>query len=305
MYAQFLITFREALEVSLIVSILMAYLVRTGKSSYTRYIWYGLFIAVVMSILFGITIWLIYGGLSEANTKLFEGVAAIIAVVVLTSMIIWMAFKGRYLKQELQTRVEVAVAKGTAVALIGLAFLLVFREGFETVLFLTPFSIGDGFGTMAGASAGIVFSLIFAYIFFKIGMNINLSRFFYFSSILLIFLAAGLLGYGIHELIEYREAAGLSIGWYGEIAYDLGIAKDSIFYHKGAVGSIAAVMFGYSAKMEVGRVFGHILYLAMFLPLTILAYKKPELFDSFTKLWKSFKKVDLDQNNFGNKNNGS
>jgi high-affinity iron transporter len=302
MLGQFLITFREALEAALLMSIVLAYLVRSGKGYYSRYIWYGVFTAVFASVIVGLIVWAFYGGLTEADTKLFEGIAALIAVIVLTSMILWMAVKGRFLKKEIQDKVDQAVKKGTVMALVGLAFVLIFREGFETVLFLTPFSINDGFGTMLGLALGLTSALLLAFIIFKVGKKIELKKFFYFSSLLLIFLAAGLLGYGIHELIEYQEVVGAEVGWYGQIAYDLGIAKDSIFYHKGAVGSVFAVMFGYSVKMEWGRVIAHLLYIGIFIPLTIVIYKKPELLNAFTKLVDKFRSYFLKRRNLINDN---
>jgi high-affinity iron transporter len=284
MLGQFLITFRETLEAALIISIIVAYLVRTKKSELTSSIWLGVGIAVAVSVILGIIIWSIYGGLSEANSKLFEGVAALIAVAVLTYMIIWMAVKGKELKGEIQKGVDTAIQKGTAIGFIGLAFVLVFREGLETVLFLTPFGIDDAGGTMAGALLGITFALAISFAIFKVGMNIDLKKFFYFSSLLLIFLAAGLAGYGIHELIEYREVTGAELGLLSSYAFNLGIDSDSIFYHKGVVGSIFAVMFGYSVKMEWARLIVHMGYLAVFIPTTILAYKKPEKLEGLYKL---------------------
>lgn len=295
MFGQYLISFREVLEAALITTIILAYLTRTGKSNYSRYIWYGIIIAVAASTVFGIGIWAFFGGLSEANTKLFEGTAAIIAVVVLTSMIIWMAFKGRYLKTELQEKVDTVIQTGTVLSLVGFAFVVVFREGFETVLFLTPFGAADSYGTIIGALLGIVSALVIAYIIFRIGKNISLKNFFYFSSLLLIFLAAGLLGYGVHELIEYREVVGSEGGWLTTYAYDLGIAKDSLFYHKGALGSIFAVMFGYSVKMEWARVIAHLLYLFIFIPLTVIAYKKPEKFGFIITKWEKIKSIIVDR----------
>lgn len=124
-------------------------------------------------------------------------------------------------------------------------------------------------------------------------MKINLRKFFYFSSLLLILLAAGLLGYGLHELIEYQEEIGNEVGWLGESAYNLNIAKDSIWHNKGIVGSVFAVMFGYTVKAEWLRVIAHVVYLAIALPLIILIYKKPEYFDGIFKMKKMLQKDGL------------
>jgi len=284
MFGQYLISFREVLEAALITSIILVYLKRTGKEELLRYVWSGVIIAVLASITMGLFVWIAYGEFSGESMKLFEGVTALIAVAVLTSMIIWMATKGKYLKEELQSKLGTAVKKGSMLGLMGLAFIIVFREGFETVLFLTPFMANDMASTMTGAALGIISSSIIAYAIFGLGIRIKLGRLFYFSSILLIFLAAGLAGYGTHELIEYQEVTGAEVGWFGSNAFDLGIQESSILHHKGVIGSVLAVMFGYSASMEWGRLIVHVLYIAVFIPLTIISYKKPEIFGHLIRL---------------------
>jgi high-affinity iron transporter len=147
----------------------------------------------------------------------------------------------------------------------------VFREGLETVLFLTPFLVEDAVGTVVGLLLGVVTSVVLVYAIFFAGMKISIGRFFYFTSILLVLLAAGLAGSGIHELIEYTGPA--SWGWLGQYAYNLNIPETSLFHHKGAVGSIFAVMFGYTVEAEWARVIVHILYLAVVMPLVIWVYR--------------------------------
>jgi len=272
MLGQYLITFREALEAALIASIILAYLIRTKKEHLTRYIWLGIFLALITSVIIAAIVGIFYGGLSDAETKLFEGLAALIAVAVLTGMIIWMALKGKNIDTQLNEDVAKAVSKGTMASLVIFSFILIFREGFETVLFLIPFGTSDPVGTVGGALIGIASAVVISYLIFKVGIKINLSRFFYFTSILLVLLAAGLFGYGIHELIEVNAGTG----WLSSYAFNLGLANGSMFHHKGIVGSVFAVLFGYSSKMEWGRVIGHVLYLLVFLPITVIAYKKPE-----------------------------
>ena len=208
MIGQFLLAFREGLEAALITAIVLAYLRRTNRSGLSRYIWYGIYAAVAASLIFGVSIWLIYGGLAESAKAVFEGVAALFAVSVLSSMIYWMAAKGRELRTELERRVEAIATRGATVPLIAFAFVVVFREGLETVLFLTPFFLEDATSTLVGGSLGIVASSASAYAIFVVGMRINMRKFFYFTSLLLILLAGGLAGYGVHELIEYPEEMG-------------------------------------------------------------------------------------------------
>ncbi|WP_042699689.1 FTR1 family iron permease [Thermococcus sp. PK] len=269
----FLITFREALEAAIIVAIIIAYLKRTGREKQIKDVWTGVGLSVLASVILGGAILKIYGGLEEK--ELFEGIASYLAVVVLTSMIYWMATKGRNIKAEIESKVSEAISP---LALIGFTFIVVFREGLETVLFLTPFATQDLVGALTGLLVGIVGALALSYLIYGVGMRINLRTFFYYSSILLVFVAAGLAGYGTHELIEWAEEEGMHLGFIEEPAYDLGIPKESVFHHKGAIGSIFAVLFGYSVKMEWGRVIVQFGYLIFGLYLVLRAYgKEPSL----------------------------
>ena len=275
MLGQYLITFREVLEAALITAILLSYLIRTERRALTVYVWYGVYIATALSLGLGASIWLIYGALPKTTQLLFEASAAFIAVIVLSSMIYWMAIKGRYLKRGMEQRIEAIATRGSIIGLISIAFIVVFREGLETVLFLTPFLLKDAVGTLGGALIGTVTALILAYAVFVTGIKIDLRRFFFFTSILLILLAGGLAGYGVHELLEYYERVNVETGWLGEPAYILNIPEGHLLHHKGLIGSIFAVMFGYTVKAEWGRVIIHIAYLVVALPLVIWIYKRP------------------------------
>jgi high-affinity iron transporter len=277
LFAQFLLAFREALEAALITAIILAYLARTKRNPLTRYAWYGVYLAVAASLVLGASIGFIYGGLVEPAKALFEGVAALIAVFVLSSMIYWMATKGKEIKIEMEKQLETIVTRGTTIALISFSFIVVFREGLETVLFLTPYLVTDAVGTLVGAFLGVAASLALAYAIFIAGMKINIRKFFYFTSILLVLLAGGLAGYGVHELVEYSEEMEIELGWLGEPAYALDIPENSLFHHKGAVGAIFAVMFGYTVKAEWARVIVHLAYLAIALPLVIGIYRKDRI----------------------------
>lgn len=272
MIGQYLIAFRESLEAALIISIVLAYLMRTGRKPLSRYVWFGVASALAASAALGFAIWVAYGTLSESAQALFEGVAALIAVGVLSSMIYWMAAKGRELRNEVERRVETIATRGAALGLVSFAFVAVIREGLETVLFLTPFVVTDAPATVAGLLLGTATSLAFGYAVFVTGMRVNVRRFFYFTSILLVLLAGGLTGYGVHELVEYTGSAAWGI--LGQPAYSLSIPADSPLHHKGVIGSVFAVMFGYTIQPEWARLFVHFGYLAVALPLVMYAYRR-------------------------------
>jgi len=271
---QFLLVFRETLEAALITTVTLTYLIRTGRKQLTRHVWYGVGFASVASFSSGAFVWLLYGGFSGLVKALFEGVAALLAVFVLSSMIYWMATKGRRIKMEIEEQVEDLAERGAAYALTSFSFVVVFREGLETVLFLAPFLVTDFGGTFIGTLVGFVASLVFSWAVFILGVKINMQRFFLFTSLLLVLLAGGLAGYGVHELLEYSDGIGVEVGWLAEKAYVLDVPEDSPFHHKGFVGSVLAVMFGYTVAPEWGRLVVHFTYLILTLPLVTSVYRK-------------------------------
>ena len=274
MIGQLIIVLREGFEAALIISIISAYLLKTNRRALIRYVWYGVSASLVVGVLFGAAIWLFYGSLSESSQVLFEGLAAWIAVIVLSSMIYWMASKGKYLRREIERRVERVSSKNVLMGFFALSFILVFREAVETVLFLIPFMINDMSGSIIGGLIGAVISILLAYIIFILGVKIDIKRFFYFTSILLILLAGGLAGYGTHELIEYAELSGIDLSWFAEYAFILPISEDNPLHNKNIIGSILSVLFGYSTKFEWGRLLVQGAYLLLSLPSIIWIYRK-------------------------------
>ena len=291
MLGQYLLSFREALEAAVILSIVISYLSKTGNRQLTRYVWLGTTFALLASAVIAVSIASVYGGLSATAAKLFEGIAALVALTVLTAMILWMAFRGKMLKEEINERVGHVVDRKVAWGLATFSFVAVFREALETVLFLVPFGAGDPSGTVAGAVLGLASALVISFLIFSVGIRIDLRRFFYFSSLLMIFLAAGLFGYGVHEIVDYQKAVGTDTGWLGSYAFDIGIREGDPLHHKGAVGAVFAVLFGYSVRMEWARVIVHTAYLAAFIPLVVLAYRRPGLFDRIRMVAAGLKRI--------------
>jgi len=301
MIAQYVIAFREIFEAALIVGILLVYLSKTSQKDVMNKFWMGVASAVIASIAISIIVWAAFGELPEESMTLFEGIAAIIAVIILTTMILWMSFQGRHMQEELQSKVDRAILRGSSFGFFILAFIVVFREGFEIILFLLPFGATDAGGTVTGAVLGLITALAIAYAIFRFGVKIELRKLFYFTSILLILLAAGIFGHGIHELIDNQKAIGIDTGWFGAPAYDLGLPANSLFHDEGVIGSVLAALFGYASEMEWGRLILQIAYLAIFLPVTVLAYRRPELFDFliWRKKGNSEKRAKEDDNEKG------
>lgn len=258
MITSFLITFREALEAALIVTIIIAYLNKIGKREYSRYLYLGTGLAVLASLIVGWGVIVLYGSLSKDAERIFEGVASITATIVLTYMIIWMAKNATSIKGELQAKVDFAVTTGQVVGIVTLAFVSVFREGIETVLFLTTLSFTDPSGTIIGMTLGLSTVLILSYLMLKGVYRMNLQKFFKYTSVLLIIFAAGLFGYGIHELIEADLLPSIVDQVWNINPPDI----THPLHEKGFIGSILKALLGYDGNPELLRVIAYLGYWA-------------------------------------------
>jgi high-affinity iron transporter len=206
MGAAFLITLREGMEAALIVAIILAYLRAVGRSDRFSLVWTGVAVALGLSLLAGGVIFAIAGGLPHTAGEIFEGVATLLAVVVLTWMIFWMRRNAINIKGELQGKVDLALASGSGLALVALSFFVVVREGLETVLFLFgAFQAGtetSGALKFLGAVLGLAVAVVLGILIYRGGIRLNLRTFFRVTGILILVVAASLLVYGIHELYE-------------------------------------------------------------------------------------------------------
>ncbi|RLG48534.1 MAG: ferrous iron transporter [Thermoproteota archaeon] len=274
MLGQFIIIVREGFEAVLIISLILAYLDRIKRRDLFRYVWYGISIAVLMSLVAGSLVWLLFGTIPIHVQGLFEGIVAWLAAIVISWMVYWMATRGRNIRNDVLERIELITTHGAVIELTSLSFLAVFREGMESVLFLIPFFLNEPLDTLIGSFLGGFVAFLLAYLIFNLGLRIDLHDFFYFTSILLLLLAGGLVGYGTHEIIEYLEYSGVRLGWLAEDAYVLPITSDSPMHHKNVVGSILAVMFGYSVRAEWARVILHLTYLAVSMYVITRTYRK-------------------------------
>jgi high-affinity iron transporter len=198
-----LLTTREGLEASLIVGIVLAYLAKTDNRQYFKTIWVGTAAAVAVSVVTGAALFFTVGALEGRSEQIFEGVAMLSAVAVLTWMIFWMRKQAVNIKRELEARIEGAIAAGSAVGLASVVFFAVLREGWETALFL--FAISESSSplvTTIGAVVGLVIAISLGVALYLGSRRLNLRQFFTVTGTLLIVFAAGLLAHGIHEFQE-------------------------------------------------------------------------------------------------------
>lgn len=210
MFANYLIGLREGLEAALVVSILIAYLVKAGRRDRLAPVWTGVAAAVALSLGFGALLTFTSNHLSFEAQEAFGGTLSILAVAFVTWMIFWMRRTARHLSRELRGRMDAALAMGTT-ALIVTAFIAVGREGLETSLFLWSAVQATGQSTqpVLGAALGLLTAVALGYLFYKGAVRINLGTFFTWTGAALILVAAGVGAYGVHDLQEAGVLPGL------------------------------------------------------------------------------------------------
>ena len=263
MFATYLIGLREGLEATLVVSILIAFLVKAERKDRLVQVWAGVGLAVALSVLFG---WL----LSYTSTtllakyehrELFEAVTSVLAVVFVTWMIFWMRSAARSIAGELRGRLTDALAVGS-LAVAVMAFLAVVREGLETSLIF--YSAVQGIGTTAGPLwaliGGIVTAVAIGWLIYASAVRVNLSTFFTWTGALLILVAAGILKYGVHDFQEAGVLPGLT-----DVAFDISGTLDPNSWY----GALLAGMFNITPAPTVLEVVAWLAYglpvLALFL----------------------------------------
>jgi high-affinity iron transporter len=209
--ANYLIGLREGLEAALVVSILVAYLVKTGRRDRLAPVWIGVLGAVAVSLLFGALLTFTSSQMSFQAQEAFGGTLSIVAVGFVTWMVFWMRRTARSLSKELRGRLDAALAMGSG-ALIVTAFIAVGREGLETSLFIWSAiqATGQNSQPVLGAALGLLTAVVIGYLFYKGALKINLATFFLWTGAILIVVAAGVLAYGVHDLQEAGILPGLN-----------------------------------------------------------------------------------------------
>jgi high-affinity iron transporter len=198
MLQAFIITLREGVEAALIVGITLAYLAKIGRPELRKTVYAALVAAFVGSIGVAVII-----SRTHLNEDVFEGWIMLAAGFFVITMIIFMMKTGRKLKGEIEGKVGLLAGKDAWFGLFIFIFLMVLREGAETVLILSAVSLNSSelmsfLGTLLGVGAAIAFGVMFV----KGSVRINLQKFFRVTTAILFLVAAQLFISGLHELSE-------------------------------------------------------------------------------------------------------
>ena len=261
-----LIGLREGLEAALVVVILVAFLVKTDRRWALRYVWLGVAVAVALSVALGAL--LTYGTkqLTFEAQELIGGLASIIAVVFVTFMVFWMRTAARTISGELKGKLDKALDLGPfAIALV--AFLGVGREGLETAIFFYATTEAAGQGNnqpLIGWVIGLGSAVLLGWLIYRGAVQINLGKFFRYTGILLILVAAGILSYGIHDLQEAQFLPGLNT-----LAFDVSATVDPSSWY----ATLLKGIFNFTPATTVLQAVAWVLYVGIVLTLFLRPVK--------------------------------
>jgi high-affinity iron transporter len=199
----FFIVLREGFEASLVIGLMLAFLKKTGQRQHNSSVWWGVAAATAASVVMGGILFGTVGELEGTSEYLFEGIAMLIATVVLTWMVFWMRSQAATIGGHLREQVSQAIVRGGGVALASVAFIAVAREGLESVLFIFASVSDDGVvATIVGGTLGLFAAVVLGSLLYRGSLKLDLRRFFLFTSVIVIALAAYLLAGALHELGE-------------------------------------------------------------------------------------------------------
>lgn len=269
MLANYLIGLREGLEAALVVTILIAYVVKTDRRHLLPRIWAGVGLAVAVSLAFGAILEWGPNELTFQAKEAIGGSLSILAVALVTGMVFWMAQAARSLSGDLRGKID-AAAEGGWFSMALIALFAVGREGLETALFLWAATRtgaeGNAQGTttwqpLLGIVAGLATAVVIGWLLYRGAVRINLTKFFTWTGGLLIVVAAGVLAYGIHDLQEADFLPGLDTK-----AFDI----SSTISADGWLGSLLKGFFNFQPDPTVLQVVAWLIYLVPVMSIFLL-----------------------------------
>lgn len=265
MLASFIIMLREGIEAALIAGIVASCLKQSGRSEWLPAVWIGTFLAIALSLFVGAGLILAGSEMPQKAQELFEAIVGLIAVIVLVSMVFWMRRAARSFRSDVQRSIDQAMSTSTSAswALVGMVFFAVAREGLESIFFLLAiFQQSTGPSAALGALAGVLVAIAVGYAIFQGGIRLDLRRFFRWTGIFIIFVAAGLLSSALRNL---HEAGFWNL--LQERAYDL----SNIVSEQGLVGALLTGLFNYREAPTIGEAAVYVIFLVV----TLFLFLRP------------------------------
>ncbi len=261
--ASLIITLREGMEIALVVSIVLVYLRKTHRTELNRFVILGGVFAAIASIILAAMMNAIWGSLESEFLPIFEGSLMLLAAVMLTTMILWMWNSKNRIAGEIEDSVQKNISSRSAFGLFLLVFALILREGVELVFFTAVLVIQDGVITYIGLIIGVFAASIIGVMLYKGTFRVPLGSFFKWTSFLLIFFAAGMVAYGIHEL---QEGGVILFGTTELWNINPPLLPDGsypLLHENGLIGGLAKSLFGYNGNPSLLEVVGYLSYLGL------------------------------------------
>jgi high-affinity iron transporter len=258
----YLIGLREGVEAALIVSILLGYLSSTGRTELQHHVWRGVGVAVLFSIGIASTLQVISSELSDRVEPVFTGAMSLVAVAFVTWMVFWMKRTARTIGADLRGRLDAAALGGSMVAVSGMAFAAVAREGSETAVFFwaAARAAGQQGAALVGLLLGLSTAVAFGWAVYRSTRRVNMHKLFKVTGIMLVFVAAGVMSYAVSEWQEVNLLPGA-----GNVVLDL-----SRWLPEGSVaGVLASGLFNLHARTTGLQAAAYLTYLLAVLPLLL------------------------------------
>ncbi|USK62199.1 FTR1 family iron permease [Peribacillus asahii] len=287
-----LITFREALEALLIIGVINTYLKRVNRGNLTKFIWLGVFFAMVASVGVALLFQVVFTGFAAMGSEMYLKISiTLISSILLTQMVFWMAEHSRELKGKIEGKIDHFVTTGNIIGLVIHAFLVILREGIETVFFFVAITGGNIEKAVEGwgAISGIGLAALVSYFFFKGTMRMKLSTFFKITGGFIVLIAAGMLVKGISMLQDLKIVGSVmpnlyDLTWflpehpidYEHYLRDTGVQP----VLSGEVGNFLKALLGYSSMPSIEEV---IAYIGYFVVLYLLIYFQHSSYSSKNK----------------------
>ena len=260
--AEFIIVFREVLEASLVVGIIYLLIEKTNQLTHITKLWYGVFASILASIAVGFLVIQAKNALGNNSTQaLFEAVFLYLTAFLIWYVIFWLS-KNVSNKKVLESQ-AINAMEISSWGIFFVVFFAILREGFETAIFLiSSFSITGTFSYF-GFILGAVLAIIIGFLIVRQGRKIDLRSVFKYTTLLLVFLSAGMIAYGTHEAEEYLvkseqiEKSEIYRVW--DILQPTKSSETgATIYHplhdKGSIGLFLKGFFGYNSNPNIPEV---------------------------------------------------